>query len=79
MIVARYAGLLRYFRKHRPSSEVTMLRFVVAVLAALRALVFIPIDRPRARAYFAVLTRTDPCCSFSRSDEVPRARRIVPS
>jgi N-acetylglucosaminyl-diphospho-decaprenol L-rhamnosyltransferase len=57
VIVARYAGLLRYFGKHRPAGEVIVLRAVVAGLAALRALGFILIDPPRARAYVAVLTR----------------------
>ena len=57
VIVSRYHGLLRYFRKHHPAREVLVLRVVIAALAALRALALAFVDRPRARAYVKVLRR----------------------
>jgi len=55
VIVARYQGLLRYFRKHHPRQELLALRVVIAALAALRALPLALVDRARARAYAQVL------------------------
>jgi hypothetical protein len=51
VIIARYQGLLRYFRKHHPRGEVLALRAVVATLAALRALPLAFVDPAGARAY----------------------------
>lgn len=55
VIVARYQGLLRYFRKHHPHREVLALRVMIAALAALRAPPLALVDRARARAYAQVL------------------------
>jgi GT2 family glycosyltransferase len=55
VIVARYQGLLRYFGKHHAPPEVLVLRVVVGLLAALRAVPFALVNRRRARAYLRVL------------------------
>ncbi len=55
VIVARYEGLLRYFRKHHLRREQLALRVIIAFLALLRALPLAFIDRAQARAYVRVL------------------------
>ena len=57
VIVARYEGLLRYFRKHHRRRELLALRAVVVFLAALRSVPLALFDRSRARAYSRVLRR----------------------
>ena len=57
VIVARYEGLLRYFRKHHPRRDVLALRVAIAVLAAIRAVPLALVDRRRSRAYAHVLRR----------------------
>jgi GT2 family glycosyltransferase len=54
-IRARYEGLLRYFAKHHGRSDTAVLRLVVGLLAAVRAVVGWPFDRERARAYREVV------------------------
>ena len=54
VVVARYQGLLRYFRKHQPRRKLLALRVVIATLAALRAVPLALIDRTRAHAYLKV-------------------------
>ena len=58
VIVARYQGLLRYFRKHHPRREVRTLRTAIAALAIIRALPLAFVDRSRARAYAEVVRLT---------------------
>jgi GT2 family glycosyltransferase len=55
VIVARYQGLLRYFRKHHSRRDALVLRIVVAALAVLRALPLAIVDRSRARSYAQVI------------------------
>jgi GT2 family glycosyltransferase len=55
VVVARYHGLLRYFDKHHPGREALALRGVVALLAALRAVPLMLVDRRLARAYARVV------------------------
>jgi N-acetylglucosaminyl-diphospho-decaprenol L-rhamnosyltransferase len=59
---ARYAGLLRYFAKHRPTYEYQAMRGLVAAVAAVRGLTALAIDRrsakPYATAAVAALRRT---------------------
>ena len=54
VIVARYRGLLRYFRKHHPGRDLLLLRLVIGALAALRVLPLALVDPARARAYAQV-------------------------
>jgi GT2 family glycosyltransferase len=58
VIVSRYQGLLRYFRKYHSAREVVVLRTVIATLALFRALPLAFVDRPRARAYAQVFRLT---------------------
>lgn len=53
LVGPRYAGLLRYFEKHRPAREAAALRAVVAVTAVARAAAAIRRDRAAAAAYAA--------------------------
>jgi N-acetylglucosaminyl-diphospho-decaprenol L-rhamnosyltransferase len=55
VIVARYQGLLRYFRKHHTRAEFAALRIAIVALAAIRMLPLALVDRARARAYGRVL------------------------
>ena len=58
VIVARYQGLLRYFRKHHSRREVRILRAVIATLAIIRVVPLAFVDRTRARAYAKVVRLT---------------------
>jgi N-acetylglucosaminyl-diphospho-decaprenol L-rhamnosyltransferase len=49
-----YAGVFRYFAKHRPRRDQVAIRTLAAVLAFLRALAWLPRDRERAGALFDV-------------------------
>jgi N-acetylglucosaminyl-diphospho-decaprenol L-rhamnosyltransferase len=51
LLVARYVGLLRYFKKHRPRREYQTMRVVVAAVAGARGLGALPVDRKVAEAY----------------------------
>jgi GT2 family glycosyltransferase len=55
IVKTRYASLIRYFEKHHSPGAVFCLRGVIALLAALRAVFFLGIDRRQATAYRAVL------------------------
>lgn len=55
VVVSRYHGLLRYFRKHHSPREVLVLRAVVGTLALVRAVPLAFVDRSRSRAYARVL------------------------
>jgi N-acetylglucosaminyl-diphospho-decaprenol L-rhamnosyltransferase len=56
LVEVRYRSLLRYFAKHHPIAEAVALRALVAVLAAARAAVLWPVDRPLSRAYARVVS-----------------------
>lgn len=53
LVHARYAGLLRYFKKHRPPVEYLAIRATVLAVASVRGLAVLPVDRSRASAYAA--------------------------
>jgi GT2 family glycosyltransferase len=48
---ARYAGVLRYFERHRPRREYRALCIAVAVVAGARGLAALAVDRGAAEAY----------------------------
>lgn len=51
LILARYLGLLRYFKKHRPRVEYVGMRALAVAVAATRGLVSVVGDRGAAAAY----------------------------
>ena len=51
LIGPRYAGVLRYFKKHRPRWEHRALCAMVAGVAAARGLLSLPADRSAAGSY----------------------------
>jgi N-acetylglucosaminyl-diphospho-decaprenol L-rhamnosyltransferase len=53
-ILSWYPGLFRYFARHRPRSELLVLRALAAALGVVRAAVNLPRHRDRARACWAV-------------------------
>jgi N-acetylglucosaminyl-diphospho-decaprenol L-rhamnosyltransferase len=56
LVEVRYRSLLRYFAKHHPGGETVALRALVALLAAGRAVVLWPVDRPLSQAYARVVS-----------------------
>lgn len=54
VVRARFHGLFRYFRKHRPKMENAGLRATVFPLVLLRALLASPVSREVSRAYLEV-------------------------
>ena len=74
VIRARYAGLLRYFRKHHSRGENAALRGVIAALAAVRSLALVPFDRDSSIAYLEV-ARLALASDRDRSTARPKAAR----
>lgn len=52
-----YAGVFRYFAKHRPRGEQLALRGIAAALCSLRAVAWLPRDRDRAAALWGVVRK----------------------
>lgn len=52
-----YAGIFRYFAKHRPLAEVIAIRALAFSLALMRALLWLPRDRSRSSVFAGVAIR----------------------